>query len=200
MFKTDYKKKCEELQVELARNAKLIEEISTCNDKVHLIKMIVDNPDEFFLDGDYVVDARPAIYGGRPVTFSEAVMFKAGKEAAQKENDIVLSSNDATMKELQGIVDKLSRELSDEKNFSATQTHLNEKMMLEYKDTVRALTENFEAEIKNLNEVNSTLVDQIAQLKLDLQEAQTKLIRIERGETIDTPFPIITDYGTVTEV
>ena len=69
MFGNEYKKQCETLRAQLIESQKLLEAASQNNDKLYIVKMVVDNPDQFMLDGEYVMDSSTATYGGRPVSF-----------------------------------------------------------------------------------------------------------------------------------
>ena len=199
MFGNDYKKQCEELKLQLAQNAKMMEEAARHNDKLYIIKMVLDNPDQFMLDGEYAADDSVAVYGGRPVSFSEAVMFKAGKEAANRQFDIVSAHYDETIHNLEQENNSLSNQLKIEKEHNA-----------EIQKDFRSSVEKHALEQESINRYHSKQLDELRgilesvgqskrSLEQELEEVRAELDKWRNGEFIETPLPIITSVGEVVE-
>ena len=64
-------------------NKEIIEKLqeSDCD----VIKLIPNNPDQFYLNGEFVADESNVVWGISKITYVDAVMFKAGKASAGKE-------------------------------------------------------------------------------------------------------------------
>lgn len=50
-----------------------------------IIKLIPNNPDQFYLNGEFIADDSNVVWGISKITYADAVMFKAGKASAGKE-------------------------------------------------------------------------------------------------------------------
>ena len=72
------------LQQRLDEAEKLLREIEENRQDVFIVKLFPDNPDQFELNGEFIVDESSAVFKSHKPSFSEAVMFKAGKESATK--------------------------------------------------------------------------------------------------------------------
>lgn len=199
MFGSDYKKQCEALREQLAENCQVLEHINKHSDRVHIIKFVVDNPDQFMLDGDFVIDESKAVYGAHVVSFSEAVMFKAGKEAAHREFDILQANSDKLISELRDDVAKLENELNVEKLHNAELTQKCTDIQSMFNEKFNSLQSKLQSQLIDKDADILALKSDIETYITTISELRQELSEWQAGNRVDTPFPIKTEFGVVQE-
>ena len=85
MFNRNNEERCKELESKLNDAYSQLQDIARSRKDVYIIKLYPENPDQFELNGEFIVDDSKAVYGSHNLTFSESVLFKAGKEVATKQ-------------------------------------------------------------------------------------------------------------------
>lgn len=194
------------LQQKLEEAEKLIKDIEENRQDVFIVKLFPDNPDQFELNGEFVVDESTAVFRSHKPSVAESIMFKAGKESATRtfeaERGKMLSLIESLqienfqLKAQQTASDKayedykrssLKNEVELNKNIASYASKL--KDALDDKDKI---TEHYEGRLLLLNK-------EIEQLKSSVDYWKTKAMTdVNISDSIDTD--IYTPYGVVKRV
>lgn len=164
----------------------VIENMARNTDHTNVIKLIPENSDQFYLDSDFIVDEETATYKAYPLNFSEAVLFKAGKEVARRENDITSS--------------KLLKQIEDLKLEISNKSYLNSQQ-----DNI---IKNENEQILTLTRKCEDLSGKILELKSEIEGYKKKLSDVEASYSAEIDHlknapdltkgqKIYTEYGMV---
>lgn len=199
MFGNDYKKQCEILTAQLAENCHLMEDLSKHSDKLHIVKFVLNNADQFLLDGEFVLDESEVVYGAHNVSFSEAVMFKAGKEAAQREFDIMQANSEKAVAELTAELARVKSLLDEEKQYSQLLASQMADAQKSYSDKIAQIQRSAEADASSRDSHINALQQQLNLSDADKLALESELAKWKAGELVNLPFPIVTTCGVITE-
>lgn len=101
------------LQRKLDEAEKLLKAIQENRSDIFIVKLFPENADQFELNGEFVVDNSQAVYGSHKLTFSESVLFKAGKEAATRQFEVEKSELLSQLKALQVEIAQLNAQIEE---------------------------------------------------------------------------------------
>ena len=155
MFKNTQKEYIENLEESLRETVKQLEEISQNRSDVHIIKLLPENPDQFFMNGEFVVDPVEAVYGSHRLTFSEEVLFKAGKETAKREYQSTIQQLTSQIEELKSNLTTDASKVEEEISNSEKLVHKlfeKDKLIAELQSNHAEVVTELRSSIKNLEE------------------------------------------------
>lgn len=202
MFENKWKDRCNELEIQVRELTQQIVDISKTNKSVTVVKLIPNNSEQFELDGEFVVDPSKAVYGSHPLTFSEAVLFKAGKETATREYAHQIEELKSANALLESTIEGYKQQIEDSQSIinaanSAefkTRAELSE-LTANYNDKLNELQDTFKAESAELRRTISELRDKIKQLESSVHKWKDRANRTP--DLVYEGIPIITPCGTI---
>ncbi len=208
MFNRNNEERCKELESKLNDAYKQLQEIARSRKDVYIIKLYPENPDQFELNGEFVVDDSKAIYGSHNLTFSESVLFKAGKEVATKQfekdkyklvSELELKKNEVKQLEARSIEaetlynEAIKKSFDQESDFNKTCNvykdeieQLNNKLQTQ-KDEYEYKLSDCEERINRLNELVKYWKAKYMRedpLKISSQDVETKFGVVKAQEGI----------------
>ena len=192
-----------ELEIALKRNQELVTALEECS-KSHsndfVIKLVPNNSDQFYVDGDFIVDDCRAVYGSHQLSFSEAVCWKAGKEVARRAYEEVISDSEDKMKKACEEQSELKLRLESSEAYSKSiQSELASAMcdLYVYRDKCDIAEKSLDilrTEIDRLNAQISEITKSRDEYRKQLEDSKHKL---ESFNSIASDGLIITPYGEV---
>ena len=203
MTKKDLELQIQKLNVYVDSLKAALREIQASSQSTHIINFIPNTDEQFMLDGNIVFDPEQALYKGRKVSMSEAVMFKAGKEVARRECDKQLSECADRVREsaareakLQQTVSELSQRIVDLQQFNDHVEQMADRRSdseLQAATTeisnLRKLNDDHESQIKDLTDKLNSSDAQLAELKASLVTSDVAL-QCDTGD-------VVTIYGVI---
>ena len=153
LFKKDNDAELTELR---KANKSLVEALKESGADV--VKLLPSNADEFLLNEDYIRDDSDVIWGSSKITYTDAIMFKAGKHSASQQFSKQLDSAHTALGECKAKIAHLTNELQVSESVRSDQVG---KLTSE-KDT---LIRNHNIEVDKLNTENYELRKTIDDLR-----------------------------------
>ncbi len=171
-----------ELKQLIEENQKLIEHIEESADslKVIVLRLLPECAEQFYLNGDFVVDEDTAVYRGYNLNPSECVLFKAGKEAARRSYE----------KKIEDLEYELRKRNSDEFDIESKltdQIKLFEDLKKQFQDHLKLCTTDI-AKLEKANSEKQRIIEELqcalAAMTAD-KEKQENAFQTKLSEIID---------------
>ena len=203
MFNSASNKLQRELDDAIQRNSELVAALEECC-KEHtnnfVIKLIPSNADQFYIDGEFVVDENRAVYGSHQLSFSEAVCWKAGKEVAKRAYEQLIAESDARSNSFQNSRTFAEEQLKKANEYiSIVENELSEarSQAAHHVSTIDNLNRNLEVlnnEISQLNTELEAAAKERDSYRTRYQECSEQLRKMTEWDSNDS---ITTPYGVV---
>lgn len=201
MFENKWKERALALEQTNQSLTQQLVDISKSSKSVSIVKLYPENTEQFELDGEYVVDPTPAVYRGHNLTFSEEVLFKAGKETAAREYESQLKAYEEQVCQLKSQVNTSTSEIS-----ALHQTiDSNNQELFDAKSKITETQQDYENRIKSLERGFSKSTDNfnstIAELRADKENLMAEVEKWKsialRAPQISNTRDIVTPCGTI---
>lgn len=170
-------------------------------DDVVVIKLIPNTGDQYYYNGDFILDDSRAVYRSYTLNNSESILFKAGREYEKRIKDSRISDNIQIIDNMQKQLDALAvSSEADSQNSEIRIKHLMKEIQ-SLKDTVARKESEMSETLNSLNSIRSDY----EQLKSEFSDYQSrinsaKLEMFRRGVNVDSDVHgIITPYGRIME-
>lgn len=172
LFKRDNDVELTELK---KANKSLVEALNESG--VDVVKLLPSNSDEFLLNEDYIRDDSSVIWGSSKITYTDAIMFKAGKQSALQQFSKQLDSAHTELEERRAKITHLTNELQVSESVRADQVG----NLTSEKDT---MIRNHAIEVDKLNAENYELRQTIDDLRqqIDVLSEELRCIDTKRNE------------------
>lgn len=191
------------LQQKLEEAEKLLKDIEDNRQDVFIVKLFPDNPDQFELNGELIVDESSAVFKSHKPSFSEAVMFKAGKESATKAFEAdkgkllfqieTLQLENSQLKTQQTLTDKAYEDYK--RDALKNEVELN-KSIASYASKLKDAVDDKDNAVNHYEGQLLLLQKEIDELKSSVNYWKTKAMTdVNISDSIDTD--IYTPYGVV---
>lgn len=202
MFENKWKEKYEQIEQRLKETTQELVNIAQSKQDVYVVKLFPENTDQFELDGEFVVDPTTAVYGSHPLTFSEAVLFKAGKEAAAREyakhldkiqGDLALSEERVV--QLKNEIDA-TQALVKERDESIFNAHAKlSEQKTSYEQRIEKLENTVNTLTSNIDKISAESSQQIQELQAEVEKWRDLALRepshFSAGVNIETPCGVV---------
>ena len=197
MFESKWKDKCQELQNLLDNNQKIWQEVINSPDSdIHIIKLLPENYSQYELDGDFIADDERVNYKAHKLSFSEAIMFKAGKETAMRQ------FKDREFEYKQQLEQAEAKCYTAENKLKQVEQY-SDKVREESLKTVKELSQNIVNLSAKINQLNSKIKDkdsEILDLKMmynDKLQQKEDEINYLKSSAVNITEIISTDWGVI---
>lgn len=199
-----YEAQCRLLSAQLAEANKLIDAIQNNRTDVFIVKLYPENTEKFELNGDKITDESKVVYGSHKLTFSESVMFKAGKQVATKESEKLIADLQSQLSEYRKTVDMLkafntvlSEDLQKYKTEALEREVKLNGQLAEYASQLEdnanqysELEEDYHAKMESLDDTIRGLTEMVDYWK-NRYYSGVSFEQHDSGTTIQTPFGVI---------
>lgn len=197
MFENKWKDKCQDLQNLLDNNQKIWQEVvNSPNSDIHIIKLFPESFSQYELDGDFVLDEDRVNYKAHKLSFSEAIMFKAGKETAMRQFKDREFEYKQQLEQAEAKCYTIENKLKQVEQYS-------DKVKEESLKTVKELSQNIVNLSAKINQLNSKIKDkdsEILDLKVmynDKLQQKEDEINYLKAPVTDLDSGISTDWGVI---
>lgn len=196
------KKLEQELATAVDANRALVQtlhEVAQKHSDIVVVKLIPENSDQFYLDGDFIYDEERAIFKSHKLTNADCVLFKAGKETARRAYEAAMAARDDRIAQLLEENTDLNSRLgvmrSNASAYGAKVQSLESKMS-EMSNLMSQKEAAHKSELAELQAANNVIV---SDLQRQLESMKTEKIKLEKQYSKMTDGKIITPYGEVRE-
>ena len=202
VVKLDKKEILDQIKSATAANKQLVSQLENMNStEVVAVKLIPNTDDQYYYNGDFIIDDSRAVYRGYALNNSESILFKAGREYEKR-------IKDARLEDIQQMLDNTRRQLeavntvcdADNKNSEIRIKNLCHEIQglkdaLQHKDKDLSDTLNsfnsLRAEYDELKSVFANYKDSITSAKIEM---------FKRGVMVKQSVDgIVTPYGKILE-
>ena len=192
-----------ELQALIDQNNALIKEVENSADslRVVVVKLIPECEDQFYLNGDFVVDEEHAVYKAYKLNPAETVLFKAGKEVARRMYELDIEALKETIAKDREAENIHTTELRDSKQLLNDLKKKFEDHLKSSNEIIEQLTETKETQqsiIHNLQNVVTTLEAEKAEQTVEFRQKLSTVLSENNSMKIDN-VGYCTQYGIILE-
>lgn len=203
MFNSEVKRLKEENELLRRRNSELLTclQASFENHKNDfIVKMVPQLDSHFYLNGEFVVDETRAVYGSHILTFSEAVLWKAGKEQQRRNQQAEIDTANKERDEAKAAYERLKEEMSKLEEYeSLTRGEMSQQIdeCSKLREELSELKKEYDSIIEQNAAYASDVENYIQKLEnsnLEIKHLQNKL---EGVTNHDVSKAIKTPYGEI---